>query len=363
MKTDTDNTHATAPLLCAAAHALPDTPGADIMYMPGGLQTITPFGGGIGRPITVLVDAQAATALQNQLIALEAKGRRPYFDFEHQDGGASFWPAEFLWRQSPAPGVYARGEWTAAGREGVAGRTWRQFSPVFHVTDKSASPARIICNTAAKPNMGGLVNDPAFCAISPLWARNATGAQSGNQHTNKMDNTDIQALQDKITELETEIARLKAEQAASAAKGQTDEIVSAKIEAKEAALKYAGSELELAALKAKAATQDAEIHAQRATAAKTAVAAAVTRGAIAAKDAETIAAWENDITADPARAALLAKMLGQPAFATQRMTQTTAGAAADPDPSALLAKFQALPRGEQQEFFRANRAALRALKQ
>ncbi len=53
-------------ILCRAATMLPATAAPEFMYMPGGLQTITPFEGGLGQPITVLVDAAGADELNRQ---------------------------------------------------------------------------------------------------------------------------------------------------------------------------------------------------------------------------------------------------------------------------------------------------------
>jgi hypothetical protein len=307
-------------LFCASV-GMPATATGEFMFMPGGMQSITPFGGGIGQPIQVLVDSQAAVQLEKQRAALEAKGAKPYFDFEHEDQGASFWPTLFFWKDGESPGIYCRGEWTADGKAGVDGKRWRGFSPVFHVDSKRARPAQIICNAEAVPNMGGLVNNPAFKKISPLWAKNAGGAQSAT--TNKTDDMtpeELAALQAKNTELTTEIARLKSEQTAIKAKNENDELVSARIEAKEAQLKAAQAELESAALKTKNDEQAGEIRKQRAATAKEIVGAAVCRGAIAAKDTDTIAAWEKDITENPERGALLAKMGGNPAIGGQRLT-------------------------------------------
>lgn len=345
-------TLSTLALLCSGNVALPATITGEFMFMPGGVQIITPFGGGIGQPIQVMVDENGARELEKQRAALEAKGTKPYFDFEHEDDGASFWPSAFFWKDGPEPGIYCRGEWTHDGKAGVEGKRWRGFSPVFHVDNKRARPAQIICKTDALPNMGGLVNNPAFKNISPLWAKNATGAQSGNQTDNTMNEQELAALRAKNQELETEIARLKGEQAAIKAKNENDEFVAARIEAKEAQLKANASELELAALKAKAAKQEAEIKTQREVAAKAAVQAAVDRGAIAAKDSETIAAWEKDITEDPSRAALLAKMQGNPAVSGERITRPATasvhvtGVAAKDSVGAyrgILAKNKAIP--------------------
>lgn len=337
-------------LLCRGACPLPATATGEMMFMPAGLQTITPFGGGIGAPIQVLVNPSGAAELEKQRSILAAKGKRPYFDFEHTDHGASYWPESFYWKDGPEPGIYCRGEWTRDGKEGVEGKTWRSFSPVFHVDSKTAKPAQIACRDYAHANMGGLVNDPAFKSISPLWAKNASGAQSTQTNKKDMNPEEIKALQEKIKELEAEVARLKGEQATAAAKGETNDVVTAKIEAKEAQIKASATELENASLKAKNALQETAIKCRNQADAKVAVADAVERGAIAAKDTAAIAHWEKDISERPEQAAILAKMGGNPALAQGRMTtqhhvQVTGTAAKDAvlAYSALLAKNRALP--------------------
>jgi hypothetical protein len=337
MKPTTTNDFLSAALLCAAAHELPSSAEPVVMFMPGGLQSITPFAGGIGSPIEVMVDRAGALALNQQLTALSAKGRKPYFDFEHSDDGASFWPTEFFWAELPKPGIYARGEWTSDGKSGVEGKRWRQFSPVFHVDNKAAKPARIICNADAKPNMGGLVNDPAFANILPLWAKNATGAESGTTNTHDMNEQEVQALRDRIKELEGKIAEYEA-------KGATDEVSAARMECKKAELKLAKAELENGELKAKNAKADTEIQAQRAVTADTAVNDAIARGAIAAKDDATIAAWKADIIADPARAGLLAKMGGSAPVNGARITtsQPSSVVISKESPNAVIKAYGAI---------------------
>jgi hypothetical protein len=158
--------------------------------LPIGLHSITPVAGGIGRPIKVKVDASTADAIEAQRKIMAGKGKRPYFDFDHEDGAASFWPEGFAWRNGE--GVIAKGEWTARGRKAVEGKDYRAFSPVFHVDNKRSDPAKVICMEHAAPNMGGLVNNPAFNL--PLWAKNAgesatstnnSGEARGNQQRGK----------------------------------------------------------------------------------------------------------------------------------------------------------------------------------
>lgn len=313
-------------IICRGAAQLAPTVTNEVMWMPGGVQVITPFAGGTGLPMRVMVDANGAAEVEKQRAALTAKGQRPYFDFEHEDGGASFWPSAFLWKDGPEPGIYARGEWSADGKAGVEGKKWRMFSPVFHVDNKRAALSRIICKFDANPNMGGLVNTAAFKEISPLWAKNATGAQSGTLTRYEMkpiDDTTLDALQAKNTELQTELNRLKEEQTSIKAKNENDALVMAKIREHQSALEANQAKIELAEIKAKNATQEATIKSHNEATAKAAVSAAIERGAIAAKDTASIDHWTRDITERPEQAAILAKMGGSPALGGERLTRST----------------------------------------
>lgn len=299
-------------ILCRAAVQLAPTATGEMMYMPGGVQSITPMDGGIGQPIQVLVDAAGAAALNEQVSALKARNKRPFFDFNHEDGPASFWPEEFYFSETPAPGIYCRGEWSASGRASVEGKEWRQFSPVFHVDNKRANPARIVCRAGAKPNMGGLVNDPAFHQILPLWAKNADGAQSISKPKNQnMNEQELAALQAKNKELQTELDTLKSQQAALKAKNENDALVAAQIAAKEAELRAGAATLEVEQLKAKNKVQGDAIAARNKADAEAAVKRAIERHAIAAKDTTAQTALVAKATEDPGFIAVIDAMQGQ----------------------------------------------------
>lgn len=157
-----------------------------IQYMPAGTHTITPSQN--GRPVTVSVevDAAAADKLEQQRRSLEASGKKPFFSVQHSTQIAAFWPAEFFWDTrldatgSLVEGVWARGEWTRAGREAVEGKDFRTFSPTFFVDairNDPNRPVQVVCNDEAKANMGALENDPAFQTISPLWCHDSSDGQ------------------------------------------------------------------------------------------------------------------------------------------------------------------------------------------
>ena len=162
----------TAPLHAAFSNALAEGSAlpADIQYMPPGRHRIRASQG--GKPVSVEVAVSAATAavLQSFLAAkmtAAAEGRedRPFFDFNHEDREASAWPTEFYWAgdNPQTGGVRARLEWSDAGKRAVEGRTFRRFSPTFHL-DASGHV------TGSEINMGGLVNRAAFKRIAPLFA-------------------------------------------------------------------------------------------------------------------------------------------------------------------------------------------------
>src|SRR5882724_11074420 len=201
------------PIECRASNAIEATATNEILFLPIGLHAITPVSGGIGRPIKVQIDGAAALAIQKQHEVLRASGKRPYFDFNHEDGPASFWPESFVWKQGE--GVIAKGEWSRRGKSAVEGKDFRAFSPVFHVDNKRSDPAIVVCKETADPNMGGLVNNPAFKDL-PLWAKNAgaTGeVKPTKERQNEMNNEELAALRAKYKELEDKVAALEAEAA------------------------------------------------------------------------------------------------------------------------------------------------------
>jgi hypothetical protein len=287
---------ARVPFSLAADGTAPDW----IMWMPGGDHVITGTRG--GRPVTLRmrVGPEDAARAQAALAEKTQGGQRPYFDFDHDGKAASAWPQEFAWRNTPAPGVYARVDWSAAGRAAVTGKNYRAFSPKWFPTE--SDPAGV----AGLPlNMGGLVNDPAFDAIAPLWGKrpdSGPSPQPKNQ-TAMTPNTELAALQARITELESAKADLEAKVA-------NDET--------QAALEAAKQEQEQ--LRAELNRLKEDLEARKRRDADACVASAVSRGAIAPKDEATAKKWRDLILADPANAELLAKLPGKTAVTAGRIT-------------------------------------------
>ena len=302
---------------CRAAIKLDRIERNELVFLPVGVHAITPVQGGIGKPIKVLVNAETAGAIELQRARVEAAtDKRVYFDFNHEDGRASFWPQSFHWRASE--GVIAKGEWTSSGREAVEGKDFRAFSPVFHVDDKRKDPARVVCCDSAAPNMGGLVNDPAFSAL-PLWAKNA-GNESGSSKTNEgedMTAEELAALRANHAELEKKVENLQAIVAANA----DDEPAKIRLSAAESETKAAALEIETAELKAKSAVLTEQIAKRNRSDADQIVKAAVLDGRIMAKDLVTQEKWRVQLVADPSGAkALIDAIPRGPKYLRDRMT-------------------------------------------
>jgi phage I-like protein len=296
------------PIECRAAVELPGnaTAKGEIPYLPTGIHEITPIAGGIGRPIRVLVDQRAAIAMEERRLAIIAKGKRPFLDLNHDDSAASFRPSKFIWRDGE--GVVCLGAWTGSGKKAVDGKDYCGFSPVFHVDNKRADPARVIAQLDnLNPNMGGLVNDPAFNALA-LWSKNAeslgnAGATGDNaeKEKQKMETEEIAALRAKHQELETRVEQLTA----IVAQNAEDEPAKMRLTAAEAEAKAAALEIETAELKAKGAQLAETIHKHNRAEADAAIKAAVASGRILPKDLVTQEKWRTQITVDPAFKSML----------------------------------------------------------
>src|SRR4030095_10786117 len=82
---------------CRAAVQISPIAANEILFLPTGVHAITPVSGGIGRAIKVLINADSASAIEKQRSEITTRtGKRVYFDFNHEDGPASFWPHSFL---------------------------------------------------------------------------------------------------------------------------------------------------------------------------------------------------------------------------------------------------------------------------
>ena len=332
-------------ILCRARVQLSPTVTGEMLFMPAGEHEISPASGGIDRPIKVLVDAQGAAQLETQRQALEAKGRPPYFDFDHQDQNASFWPKSFVWRDGE--GIVAQGTWTERGKTSVEGKEYRYFSPVFYVDNKRGNPARIECRMTARANMGALINDPAFHQISPLWAKNAGDngdAVNNNNGETNMTPEEIAELRAKLTELQDEVKALKAKNAPPA---QVDpiEAQAAKIEA----------EIALANEQARSKKLEDEIKAKREKDADGEIYAAIKRGAILPRDTKLQQTLKANAVADPERGLAVIKAMRGDAETLEGKVVGSRVFVTGEDPRKILSKMSAIV-ARQRKLERGSRA-------
>lgn len=305
----TPNPAAVTPITArlATAHAIADASQtrALIMWMPGGTHEISATNSATGQPqvVKVSVDRDTAAVAQQSLEAhLKASRQRPYFDFDHDNREASAWPHAFRWQDSPEPGVYAEVEWSAAGVAAVNGKSHRGFSPSFAL-DLSVNPGRVV---GVPLNMGGLVNNPAFKQIRPLWAREASNPMNDNEAGKAG------------TQNPTPAAAENPTKPASAA--QDGAAILTLLDAKSS---LEAKDQEIANLQAKNNRLEGDLKARRKTDAEAAVKSAVERGALPSQDTELQAKWVAKIEADPDMATILAKVGPAPEVVTGRITPTT----------------------------------------
>ena len=161
------------------------------------------------------------------------------------------------------------------GRKAVEGKDYRAFSPVFHVDNKRADPAKVICMEHASPNMGGLVNNPAFNL--PLWAKNAGASGAFNNQQRRKH----KMKQKKSPRSGRNSRSLKQDQALSADGGEMKQ-PKPECEAAQAENDAIESKIETAELKARNEALNRQARKRQLEDASLAVRNAVKRGAIAA---------------------------------------------------------------------------------
>ncbi|MEO5915568.1 MAG: hypothetical protein ABIS50_15145 [Luteolibacter sp.] len=200
-------------LYLARASALDVAEDGSIQMFPPGKHAIVPSNADPKKKSQVLeliIDAATADVVESARAAYQAKadageGDAPYFDFNHNDEEASFWPKRIFWGGDDPKlgGVRAEGERSAAGEQAISGKTFRRFSPAFYEKD-----GRI---TGAPTNMGGLVNRAAFTKVAALFAKSGETETSPESETapTMLTPEEITALQQENTRLTTVVTGLE----------------------------------------------------------------------------------------------------------------------------------------------------------
>ncbi|MGA2864693.1 MAG: hypothetical protein ABSF95_09415 [Verrucomicrobiota bacterium] len=311
------------PLLARLSVAAPVAEDGDFMVLPAGVHECGFSQGGRAVRKKVNITGESAAALQRQLELVKGRSAlKPFFDFDHRDEAASAWPQRFYWveghgrtrtdmdAQGRPAGVYVRAERSEQGRAAMVGKAYQAFSMVFHV-DK-AEPANVVCNPEADLNFGGLVNDPAFKEIAPLWAKAERAEKWGQKN---------------------EFPGAGAPGVAGAQ--SSDNINQGGVM----------NESEIAGLQAKLAKLEQENTARRKKDAAEAVQAAVKRGALPAKDEALKGKWQKLIEEDPENIVLLAGQADNPAMGesiTRGERTGMTGLQAQEGPARVLQAYGAL---------------------
>lgn len=159
------------PRLITAAFPEPlDSDGApnEIVFLPEGEHTITPYVDGKPKRVTVKVSAKRGAAIAAKLKAdLDERARqnvRPWLDFDHEGRVSAGNPTGF--RYHPGKGIVMTVDWSKAGRSAIEGKDYSYFSPSFHIDDKGEPNALPMTGP-----VGGVVNEPAFRDIPRIAAK------------------------------------------------------------------------------------------------------------------------------------------------------------------------------------------------
>lgn len=293
----------------AEGSVIPD----DIQWMPPGTHRIVPFVEDEPKEMTITVDARFAGVVAGQVRDMRTKaaageGDVPYLDFNHADGPASAQVLELYWagEDRKTGGIRAKVQWTTAGRDALAGRQFRRFSPQWLTDPKTFAPVGVA------ENLGGLVNRAAFQTIQPVVAKrgdHSTKTTMTDAEKNEMSlliTGAMKPITDRITALETKSAELVT------AAGQAATTALAGLETRLKAVETSGSD-------------------RTKSDAKNKVAQACAAGRLSPQDTKGIAFWENAVATNPEAAEQLDRLQVNPAFL--RITQGTNAAAhaATPD--------------------------------
>ena len=280
----------------------------EIVWIPAGDHEIFAHGAGM-QPVQarVVCDETSACSIIAHFEELRAKGSRVWLDKNHEDAEATADVRAFAW--DPARGIVATVDWTPYGERLLRDRVFCSFSPAFLRNKATGRPATLIVAKSA----GGLVNAPAFGAAMPaLIAARMAGAEitATTEPAGSAGDSSTMTKEQLIKLL----AALGVTLAPDADQATTDAAIAQALAKTPTAASGSGTQpnAELEALRGQLATI-------RKDKAEAAVAAAIARGALPAKDETIHAKWVGLIQADPSHEQLLAAMPGNPAL--ERKTQ------------------------------------------
>lgn len=255
-----------------------------MVYIPEGINEITPSVNGKPKRITVKVPADKGEAIAKALQAsFDARNKvnpvRAIFDFDHKDTGpAAAIPKRFFYEKGQ--GIMVERELTGSGKKAIKSKDYSYFSPTFLI-DENGTPVGV----PERGPLGALVNDPAFRNIPCIAAKEAhTETKPTNTTMNHLVICGL--LSD--TEGAKDDAVTLATNRVTAMRADTQKVEALNI-------KVADLTTERDELKQKLEAAQASITKAKEDSAKTLITAAVADGRIAAKDEDTQKFWQDSI--------------------------------------------------------------------
>ncbi len=138
----------------------------EIMFLPAGVQKITPTQN--GRPVTVVVsiNEQGAVEMQKQLEAAFASGNHPYIAFDEKYMPTAFWCKKFIWKPD---GIYLQAEQVCEDSK-LVGMALAATFFVNRISTDPQTPAFIEWFESPKPCFGRILplQDCCFNLIKPI---------------------------------------------------------------------------------------------------------------------------------------------------------------------------------------------------
>lgn len=316
----------------------PDSIPDEIQLFPPGEHEISPrTEDGKPRTFKIVIDAEAARVIAEDVRLMiedaeSKRGPRPFLDFNHKGEEASAWVTSVFWGGDDpiTGGIRAKVEWTKAGRDAIDGKTYRQFSPEFYISKKDGRITGVgtsLGGLANSPesNMGGLVNNPAFRTIAPLFASDGGGDKP--KPNNKTMEKILRVLV--AAGIVSNAAADESECAASLAKwheANTALLAGKNEEIKTLTGKVQAAEASVTTLKDQSQKLQAKVDEQADKEARSIVKAAQEDGTLDPKNEAIAEKWTALIKADSANAELLAGLRVGATDITQPVIKAASGA-------------------------------------
>jgi phage I-like protein len=312
-----------------------------VQLFPPGTHAITASSAKGPVEANVVIDEATAKAIADDFERMKAaadkgEGPKPYVDFNHEDREAAGWVMSVYWAGDDlkSGGVRAKVDWSKPGADAITGKAFRQFSPNFRF-DRKVS--RVV---GTGPNMGGLVNRPAFKRIEPLFAKEDSSQPADSKNTSSMKKLlTALAAANLISSPELTEDVAASEFVANLGKLRTD-LLEAEQEVTNLQAKAGSDKTELADMKAKVADLQAKVDAANRRTAEATVEVWAKAGRIAPKDEKRKSELVEILAKNPDSAATLEGLLPEAKDPTSPVVKVSAKDGEKPKTDAKAHAFE-----------------------